>query len=120
MQYKSILSSPPHWNVLLWWAVVCEEHCWTSIQGLDSIVYMLCHPSDLYLDLVPDMSTPTFIRSFKRLSARRGLPQPRLSVVWSPTLKFRSTSKDLALSGGSTFPGRHGGEGFSSDYSSLN
>ena len=31
------------------------------------------------MDLVPDMSASTFIRSFKRFSSRRGLPAPMIS-----------------------------------------
>ena len=33
----------------------------------------------VHLDLVPDMSAQTFIRSFKRFVARRGLPNQMIS-----------------------------------------
>ena len=33
----------------------------------------------VHLDLVPDLSAPTFLRSFKRFAARRGLPSHMIS-----------------------------------------
>ena len=36
--------------------------------------YTCCVTQAIHLDLVSDMSAPTFIRSFKQFSSRRGLP----------------------------------------------
>ena len=38
------------------------------------VLYTCCVTRAIHLDLVSDMSAPTFIRSFKRFSSRRGLP----------------------------------------------
>ena len=38
------------------------------------MLYTCCVTQAVHLELVSDMSTPTFIRSFKRFSARRGFP----------------------------------------------
>ena len=43
------------------------------------VLYTCCVTRAVHLDLVSDMSTPTFIRSFKRFSSRRGLPSLMLS-----------------------------------------
>ena len=43
------------------------------------VLYTCCVTRAIHLDLVSDMSAPTFIRSFKRFSARRGLPAQMLS-----------------------------------------
>ena len=40
---------------------------------------MCCVVRAVHLDLVPDMSALTFIRSFKRFAARRGLPSRVIS-----------------------------------------
>lgn len=37
------------------------------------VLYTCCVTRAIHLDLVPDMYAPTFIRSFKRFSSRRGL-----------------------------------------------
>ena len=42
-------------------------------------LFTCCVTRAVHLDLVPDMSGPTFIRSFKRFTARRGLPALVLS-----------------------------------------
>ena len=42
-------------------------------------LYTCCVTRAVHLDLVSDMSTPTFLRSFKRFAARRGLPSQMLS-----------------------------------------
>lgn len=43
------------------------------------VLYTCCVTRAIHLDLVPDMTVSTFIRSFKRFSARRGLPAMMLS-----------------------------------------
>ena len=88
------------------------------------VLYTCCVTRAIHLDLVPDMSASTFIRSFKRFSSRRGLPALMISdngkafeaaakvikdVVHSPQ-KSRDISMVLALSGSSTFHELHGGE----------
>jgi hypothetical protein len=42
-------------------------------------LYTCCVVRAVHLDLVPDMSTPAFMRSFRRFVARRGLPRKMLS-----------------------------------------
>ena len=42
-------------------------------------LYTCCVTRAVHLDLVPDMTATTFIRSFKRFSARRGLPNSMIS-----------------------------------------
>jgi hypothetical protein len=42
-------------------------------------LYTCCVVRAVHLDLVPDLSTPTFLRSFKRFVARRGFPSKILS-----------------------------------------
>ena len=42
-------------------------------------LYTCCVVRAIHLDIVPDMSTQTFIRSFKRFTARRGLPRKVIS-----------------------------------------
>lgn len=43
------------------------------------VLYTCCVTRAIHLDLVSDKSAPTFIRSFKRFSSRRGLPALMLS-----------------------------------------
>ncbi len=43
------------------------------------VLYTCCVTRAIHLDLVQDMSAPTFLRSFKRFSSRRGLPALMLS-----------------------------------------
>ena len=43
------------------------------------VLYTCCVTQAIHLDLVCDMSAPTFIRSFKRFSSRRGLPALMIS-----------------------------------------
>lgn len=42
-------------------------------------LYTCCVTRAIHLELVPDMSAPAFLRSFKRFSSRRGLPALMLS-----------------------------------------
>ena len=43
------------------------------------VLYTCCVTRAIHLDIVPDMTTATFIRSLKRFSARRGLPKAFVS-----------------------------------------
>ena len=42
-------------------------------------IYLLHDPCCVHLDLVGDLSTPTFLRCLKRFTARRGLPSKMIS-----------------------------------------
>ena len=42
-------------------------------------LYTCCVTRAVHLDLVPDMTATTFIRSFKRFTARRGIPAKMVS-----------------------------------------
>ena len=42
-------------------------------------LYTCCVASVVYLDIVPDISTQTFLRILKRFTARRGLPRRIIS-----------------------------------------
>ena len=55
-------------------------------------LYTCCVVRAIHLDLVPDLSTPTFLRSFRRFTARRGLPCKMLS---DNAKTFRAASKCL-------------------------
>ena len=89
-------------------------------------LYTCCVTRAIHLELVPDMSAPAFIRSFKRFSSRRGLPVLILSdngktfeaaakeiksVVSSPEVQryFSGVGVD------SMSPERHGGEVYLKD-----
>ena len=51
-------------------------------EGKDKVwlcLFTCCVVRAVHLDLVPDMSTAAFLRSFRRFTARRGLPQRMLS-----------------------------------------
>lgn len=43
------------------------------------VLYTCCVVRAVHLDIVPDMSTSTFLRSLKRFTARRGLPRKFVS-----------------------------------------
>ena len=51
----------------------------TQSQKVWICLYTCCVVRAVHLDLVPDMSTQTFIRSVKRFTARRGLPRKFIS-----------------------------------------
>ena len=53
-------------------------------------LYTCCVTRGVYLDLVPDLNTVTFIQSFKRFSARRGVPA---KIISDNGKTFKSTSK---------------------------
>ena len=55
-------------------------------------LYTCCVVRAVHLDLVPDMSTPAFLRSFRRFTARRGLPCKMLS---DNAKTFRAAAKSL-------------------------
>ena len=55
-------------------------------------LYTCCVVRAIHLDLVPDLSTPTFLRSFRRFTARRGLPCKMRS---DNAKTFRAASKCL-------------------------
>eukprot|EP00731_Ephydatia_muelleri_P005954 Em0003g202a len=62
------------------------EKVWISL-------FSCCVTRAIHLEVVPDMSTESFIRCFKRFAARRGTP----SIVVSDNSKtFRSAHKELA------------------------
>lgn len=67
-----------------------------STDGAQSKVwiclYTCCVVRAVHLDLVPDMSAPTFLRSFKRFSARRGLPS---RVVSDNRKTFKAAAKTI-------------------------
>lgn len=74
----------------------------------------------IHLDIVPDMSTVTFIRSLKRFTARRGLPRQFVSdngesfkkaaKMISTARKYNNTCLGLELNGHSMLHTLHGGE----------
>ena len=55
-------------------------------------LYTCCVTRAVHLELVPDMSTQTFIRSFKRFSARRAVP---VQVVSDNAKTFVSAAQTL-------------------------
>jgi len=50
-----------------------------GVQKVWICLYTCCVVRAVHLDLVPDLSTPAFLRSLKRFTARRGLPARILS-----------------------------------------
>jgi hypothetical protein len=55
-------------------------------------LYTCCVVRAVHLDLVPDMSTQTFLRSFKRFAARRGLP---CRVISDNGKTFKAAAKTI-------------------------
>ena len=55
-------------------------------------LYTCCVTRAVHLELIPDMSTQTFIRSFKRFSARRGVPA---QIVLDNAKTFVSAAQTL-------------------------
>ena len=53
-------------------------------------LYTCCIVRAVHLDLVPDLTAPAFIRSFKRFTARRGLPR---KVISDNGKTFKAASK---------------------------
>ena len=64
---------------------VASKKAWISL-------YTCCVVRVVHLVLVPDMSTPAFLRSFQQFTARRGLPCKMLS---DNAKTFRATAKSL-------------------------
>ena len=56
-------------------------------------LYTCCATKAVHLDLVPDMTTTTFIRSLKRFSARRGVPS---RVITDTGRTFVSAAKIIS------------------------
>ena len=56
-------------------------------------LYTCCVTRGVHLDLVMDLSTETFLRCFKRLVARRGVPT---KVVSDNSNKFKAAAKILS------------------------
>ena len=44
-------------------------------------LYTCCITRAVHLELVPGMSAPNFLRSFKRFTARRGIPLQMISDI---------------------------------------
>ena len=55
-------------------------------------VYTCCVIKAVHLELVPDMTTEAFIRSFKKFTARRGFPRKLIS---NNEKAFKSTAKSI-------------------------
>ena len=55
-------------------------------------LYTCCVTRALHLELVPDMTVATFLRSFKRFSARRGLP---VSMISDNGRTFEAAAKEV-------------------------
>ena len=55
-------------------------------------LYTCCVLRAIHLELVPDLSTHTFVRSFRRFTARRGFPRMVLSDNGKT---FRAAAKSL-------------------------
>ena len=67
----------------------------TTIQESTKVwvcLYTCCVVWAVYLDLVPDMTAPAFIRSFKRFIARRGLPW---KIVSENRKTFKAASRTI-------------------------
>ena len=57
-------------------------------------LYTCCVIRAVHLDLVPDMTAETFIRSFKRFTARRGFPQ---KIISDNGKTFKSAAKSIRV-----------------------
>lgn len=57
-------------------------------------LYTCCVTRAVHLDLVPDMTATTFLRSFKRFSAGKGLP---ISMISGNGHTFEVTAKEINL-----------------------
>lgn len=55
-------------------------------------LYTCCIVRAIHLDIVPDMTTSSFLRSFKRFTARRGLPQ---KIVSDNGKTFKAAAKAI-------------------------
>lgn len=55
-------------------------------------LYTCCVVRAIHLEVVPDMTTQSFIRCFKRFTARRGFP---LKIISDNALTFKAAAKEL-------------------------
>ena len=55
-------------------------------------LYTCCVTRAIHLDLVPDLSTPAFLRSFKRFVARRGFPR---KIISDNGKTFKAAAKSI-------------------------
>ena len=56
-------------------------------------LYACCVTRAVHLDVVPDLTPGAFLRSFRRFTARRGLPS---KIVSDNGTTFKSASKQIA------------------------
>ena len=56
-------------------------------------LYTCCVTRAVHLDIVPDLTAEAFLRSFRRFTARRGLP---LKIVSDNGSTFKSASRQIA------------------------
>lgn len=85
-------------------------------------LYTCCATRAVHLDLVPDMTATSFLRNFKRFTARRGVPSRMISKPFksaATTLhailenpEARSISTNSTSTGSSTWRRHHIGEGY--------
>ena len=64
----------------------------TAVSKVWLCLYTCCIVRAVHLDIVPDLTTESFLRSFKRFSARRGLPRKMISDNGKT---FKAASKSL-------------------------
>lgn len=55
-------------------------------------LHMLCLTKAVHLDVVPDLTTEGFIRSFRRFTARRGVPS---IIVTDNAGTFKAASQEI-------------------------
>ena len=89
------------------------------VKSVEIVLYTCCIVRAVHLDVILDLSTPSFIRSFKRFAARRGLPVKMLSdngKTFKDASKFikrimsdRTVQQTTRWNGSLTL---HGGEGY--------
>lgn len=92
------------------------------------VLYTCCTSRAIHLDLVEDLSGPTFINSLRRFTALRGKPA-LIKSDNAKTFKFTAKSLDVLahdetvffykrgeLSGGSIWNGVRGGAGISREW----
>ena len=72
VQSTRIVSICVLWSGLCWTSL-CQGRGIREQQGMDCL-YTCCITRAVHLELVPGMSAPNFLRSFKRFNARRGIP----------------------------------------------
>ncbi len=70
-----------------------------TLQKAYVCLYTCTSTRALHLELVPDLSVPTFLQSFRRFAARRGLPTRILS---DNAKTFKSAAKEVKLISRST------------------